>query len=61
VVGGGVGAYVDGARGSAWGVALATTLGMLVWWVQLRRALEEHLTASSDCERQPDPTDRIAT
>ena len=60
-MGGGVGAYVDGARGSAWGVALATTIGMLVWWVQLRRALDEHLTASSDCNRQSDRPDRIVT
>lgn len=61
VVGGGVGAYVDGARGSAWGVAFATTAGALVWWVQLRRALGEHLTALGDREPQPDRQDRIAT
>lgn len=47
VVGGAVGAYVDGAGGSAWGVALATVIGTCVWWVQLRRALSDHLAASS--------------
>jgi O-antigen/teichoic acid export membrane protein len=61
VVLGGVGAYVDGARGSAWGVAVATTTGTLVWWVQLRRALDEHVNESSGSEAQPDRTDRIAT
>ncbi len=61
VVGGGVGAYVDGARGSCWGVAIATTIGALVWWVQLRRALNEFLTDSSGREPQPDHPDRIAT
>jgi O-antigen/teichoic acid export membrane protein len=61
VVLGGVGAYLDGARGSAWGVAVATTAGTIVWWVQLRRALDEHVNASSGAESRPDRTDRIAT
>ncbi|MCD6639298.1 MAG: hypothetical protein LT071_05230 [Nocardioides sp.] len=43
VTGGIVGALVDGARGSCWGVAAATTLGVGVWWWQLSRGLEEHV------------------
>jgi O-antigen/teichoic acid export membrane protein len=42
VVGSTVGVLVAGAVGSCWGVAIATTLGALVWWYQLRRALDEH-------------------
>lgn len=61
VVGGGVGAYVDGARGSAWGVAIATAAGALVWWAQLRIALDEHVSALSDDEGRPHRPDRIAT
>jgi O-antigen/teichoic acid export membrane protein len=40
--GGLVGAAVDGARGSAWGVASATFLGAVVWWLQLRAGLHQH-------------------
>ena len=61
VVCGSAGAYVDGARGSAWGVAVATTAGTLVWWVQLRRSLDEHLTAYSGIATEPDRPDRIPT
>ncbi|MEU6641087.1 hypothetical protein ABZ863_00895 [Saccharomonospora sp. NPDC046836] len=43
VTGGLVGAAVNGALGSAWGVAAATTLGSAVWWFQLHRGLREHL------------------
>ena len=37
------GAWLGGARGSCWGVVIATALGTVVWWVQLHRALDEHL------------------
>ncbi|GHC83670.1 hypothetical protein [Streptomyces flavofungini] len=41
-VGGGLGgAAVDGAVGSAWGVAAATIISSAVWWLQLRIALRE--------------------
>lgn len=43
VVLGASGAAVDGARGSCWGVAIAATGGLIVWWVQLRRGLADHL------------------
>jgi hypothetical protein len=43
LVGGTVGAALDGARGSCWGVAAATTIGTIVWWRKLDRAVEEHL------------------
>ena len=45
VVGGGVGAFIGGAEGSAWGWAAAAALGTLVWWAQLRRAASEHTAA----------------
>jgi O-antigen/teichoic acid export membrane protein len=61
IVGGGVGAYVDGARGSAWGVAIATGIGALVWWAQLRIALDEHVAAVPTDQAQPHTEDRIAT
>jgi hypothetical protein len=48
VTGGVAGAVVDGARGSCWGVALATLLGALNWWWQLEKALGEHVPASGE-------------
>jgi hypothetical protein len=45
VVLGGGGAVLDGARGSCWGVALATAVGAAVWWYHLRRGLAEHIEA----------------
>lgn len=42
VVGGAGGAVVAGATGTCWGVALANTVGALVWWYQLRAALTDH-------------------
>jgi O-antigen/teichoic acid export membrane protein len=35
------GAALDGARGSVWGIALATWIGALLWWAQLRRGLSD--------------------
>jgi O-antigen/teichoic acid export membrane protein len=43
LLGGTLGAVVDGARGSCWGVALSTVVGAFVWWAQLRRGLADHL------------------
>ncbi|MBW9210784.1 hypothetical protein KV100_14080 [Mumia sp. zg.B21] len=43
VVGGSVGAIVDGARGSCLGVAAGTAVATGVWWIQLRRAIDDHL------------------
>ncbi len=43
LVGGCAGAYVDGARGSCWGVAVATTLAAVVWWYELRCGIADHL------------------
>jgi O-antigen/teichoic acid export membrane protein len=42
LVGGVGGAMVDGARGSCWGVAIATSIATLIWWSRLLRALREH-------------------
>jgi O-antigen/teichoic acid export membrane protein len=58
---GSAGAYLGGALGSAWGVTLATAAAALVWWGQLRRALDEHVTASSGGQSEPDRRDRITT
>lgn len=51
LVGGLVGAALGGAPGSAWGVATATMLGSLFWWMQLRAGMREHnLTATVEME-----------
>lgn len=42
VVGGVGGAVLDGARGSCWGVACATTIATGIWWSRLFRAYHEH-------------------
>ena len=36
-----VGTFADGVEGMAWGLALGTWVGALVWWGQLRAALAE--------------------
>lgn len=41
LTGGLVGAVLGGALGSAWGVAIATTTGSLIWWVQLHAGMRE--------------------
>ncbi len=64
LVGGSAGAFIDGARGSCWGVAIATTLGAVVWRIQLRRAIAEHVKAPSDPADptvRPAPTERITS
>jgi len=43
-----IGAFLAGASGSAWGVALAITSGSAVWWLQLHTALNEHLTSEKE-------------
>jgi len=45
VVGGGLGALVGDAKGSAWGYALGAGVGVVIWWWQLRRGLREHTAA----------------
>ena len=42
-----VGAVLDGAAGSVEGTALATWLGAVLWWWQLRTALNEYGTTSN--------------
>jgi O-antigen/teichoic acid export membrane protein len=41
VTGGLLGAWLGGALGSSWGVATATWLGAVVWWLHLRAGLRE--------------------
>jgi hypothetical protein len=41
-----IGAWLDGAAGSVYGSALATTVSALVWWRQLHVALREADVAS---------------
>lgn len=46
------GAFVGGAMGTCWGVAIASALGAAVWWAQLWRTLSEHLeTAAAPAPR----------
>ena len=40
---GALGAELGGAHGSMWGICLATALGQVLWWTQLRRGLRDHL------------------
>ena len=60
LVGGTVGGVIDGARGSCWGVALATTIGAAVWWVQLRRGLADHMRGLAELAERCDPTQAVA-
>ncbi len=60
VTGGSIGAVIDGAWGSCWGVALGTTLGAVVWWVQLRRALRDHTAEEAEFETSRVSDDRIS-
>jgi hypothetical protein len=55
------GAWVDGARGSCWGVAGATTVGAVVWWVHLRRGVREHLIELGRSPGRPKESERIRT
>jgi O-antigen/teichoic acid export membrane protein len=45
LVGGTLGAWLDGARGTCLGVAIATAIGAMVWWYQLQRARAEYAVA----------------
>jgi hypothetical protein len=42
------GAFLDGAEGAAYGLAISTTLGAFLWWFQFGRALSE-----DDSEDEP--------
>jgi len=42
LTGGTMGAWLDGARGTCIGVAIATAIGAGLWWYQLQRARAEH-------------------
>lgn len=43
-----IGAFLAGAPGSAWGVALSISTGSAVWWFQLHAALNDHLTSKKE-------------
>jgi O-antigen/teichoic acid export membrane protein len=60
-IGGGFGAVIDGAQGSCWGVALATTISAGLWWVQLRRAHREHMNSATGLSPGPGTTERVTT
>jgi O-antigen/teichoic acid export membrane protein len=63
VTGGLVGAALGGALGSSWGVAAATTSGAVVWWLQLRAGMADHLRAAAALDPDPrtEPIDRDET
>jgi O-antigen/teichoic acid export membrane protein len=44
-IGGSVGAILAGALGTSWGVTVALCFSALVWWHQLRSALDDHHAA----------------
>jgi hypothetical protein len=58
-IGGTVGALVDGARGSCWGVVVALAISAVVWWWQLRRGIEDHLTRARDSDPSVDSLEEI--
>jgi hypothetical protein len=59
-IGGTVGAVVDGARGSCWGVVVALAISAVVWWWQLRRGIGDHLSRTRDHDRSVDSLEEIA-
>lgn len=59
-VAGTVGAFIDGARGSCWGVVVAVSIGALAWWWQLLRALDEHLADTVDILPGDGPIPEVA-
>ena len=61
LVGGCLGAYLDGARGSCWGVALSTAVATLVWWYQLRCGLAEYLKESPGVVSLAGETEGVAS
>lgn len=60
VVGGATGAAVGGARGSCWGVLIATAIGAMVWWAQLYRTLADHLDGRGAAESNNLPSTAVA-
>jgi O-antigen/teichoic acid export membrane protein len=60
-VGGVVGAVVDGARGSCWGVVVAMACSTVVWWVQLDRGIADHLASLPGPTPSPDPMEEVAS
>ena len=60
LVGGVGGALLDGASGSCWGVAAATTVATGIWWRRLFRALHEH-EAAADATTVPAPPHAVGT
>lgn len=60
LVGGVGGAVLDGASGSCWGVAAATTIATVIWWRRLFRALGEH-DAGAGLEPPPAPPHAVST
>jgi O-antigen/teichoic acid export membrane protein len=61
VVGGLGGAFLNGAVGSAWGVASATLFGAVVWWVQLHAGLRAYRPAPVAEHDLPVPVDESRT
>jgi len=51
VAGGVGGAFLAGAPGTCWGVAVAASISGAVWWAQLRRTVRELLAASRESSR----------
>jgi O-antigen/teichoic acid export membrane protein len=55
LVGGVGGAFIDGARGSCWGVVAATTIATAIWWRRLFRAYHEFEADEADEAAHRDP------
>ena len=53
VAGGVAGAYIDGAVGTVYGVAIAVWIGAGVWWWQLHRALKGASSSAATAARRP--------
>lgn len=53
------GAAAGGAAGAAWGVAIANTIGIFVWWREFGGGLREYVEPPADQPDDPGTVDRV--
>ena len=55
LVGGTLGAIINGAVGACWGVVAGQLIGLTMWWYQLRRGVTDHVASLEEGEWQMTP------